>query len=708
MLLNPDVPSSSQTPGTDLYISTAPTSTGTPAPKNLFLLATGVLQGSAITGQPYNLTAGTVAPNDIEQYSNVELVAQLFNRRSPLANRFRSAIQEVPFGINIFAGGIAEPANSGFAGFATKLITVAGTAVGSGQISLRICGHEARPSIANGDSAATFASTAKTALDNTIPNCPMVTTGLIGSTIPLIYIVRGEDGNDSPVVVTVPPEITGITFSPGIITVTVNSAGAAGGASLFTIRVGSLSVVVSIPLGSTPAQAATLIAAAVNAATFPLTASVSAGVVTLFYRSGWVVNRIQLNSTEDAMGQVCTISDRHDGGLPLITVSGAAATGTTLNVISGGVTQPVVITATNTLAQSATAIQAAIHGNTAFPLDSAASVGATVPCTWRITPTSASLSGTDTTQRFALTFPASITSAATVPGSATFTALAGAGDPNLTTLLANKAKLDAFSEWAMDYVDTTSINAVSAHIELYANGFYQQGQRWCVADTRGVELVKTDITTATPDLGNYWRPSVICYQDPPCQGGAYSAQIAARLCATDLPYNMDGQILAIGGGSPMLPARSDTEMSATTIDVALSPYHLTPLRGINGNVTIVRGKSTWNGLESKWGDWSYGRMFDALRYGLRNFLNQRFAGKVFFVGQGVIRVSNAFRLIDVFNAIGEYLDSQQGIIVDGSAALKPFIAVGVDENDATRILINLRERPPRENHQRVGVITSAP
>src|SRR5690242_1587304 len=122
--LNPDVPSSSQIPGTFLFISTAPTATTTTLPKDWFYLASAILTGSAITGAPYNLTAGTQAPNDISQYSNLDRVNLAFNRRSPIANRFRSALQEIPFGINLFLPAIAEPTNTGFAGFATKTITV--------------------------------------------------------------------------------------------------------------------------------------------------------------------------------------------------------------------------------------------------------------------------------------------------------------------------------------------------------------------------------------------------------------------------------------------------------------------------------------------------------------------------------------------------------------------------------------------------------
>lgn len=717
MLINPDVPSSSQIPGTFLSISTAPSTTGTPQQKNLFLLSSGILSGSAITGAPYNLTAGTAAPNSIEQYSDVTRVSQAFGRRSPIANRFRSSAQEVPIGINVFLPAIAEPTGSGFAGFAAKLITCYGTAVGTAEVTMRLCGHAARFQVANGDDASTVAASSKSALDSKIPDAPMVTASLIdlqfpiititnnatgsnftitangiskvvaitaawtptqsataiaaalaadtafpltatslvgvvtlswrsgvaplslsvtdadatqdyaltytgasggvGVTVPLLYVTRGEDGNDSPVMVTVPPELTGIKFSPGALAISTNAAGAGGSASLFTIRVGSLAVVVSIPVATTPANAAILIASAINQATFPLTAQAAAATVTLFYRSGWVVNRIQVNSTEDGGGQTYRVFDRHD------------------------------------------------------------SAGA-------------------------------VTSAVTVAGSAVFTGLSGAGTPVLAELLENKAKLPEFIEWACDYTDVTSIDALTAHIELYANGFYQQNQRVLFCDTRAVEDVAAISAASTPNLTNFWRTALMTYQDPPCQGGAYATQFAARLCATDLPYNMDGQVLRAVGVAPMLPARADTEMSPATIDVALGSYHLTPLRAVNGEVVIVRGKTTWDGIDDRWGDLSYGRIFDALRFGLGQFLNTRFYQRVLFIGGGTVRVPNGFTLADVRDACGEYLDSQDGILVDNSATLKQYIEVAIDPNDTSRILISIRERAPRGNHQRVGVLSSAP
>jgi hypothetical protein len=614
--VNPNVPSTAQVPDTYLYISTVPTTITTAQPKNLFLVATAILAASQILNAPYSLTAGTAVANEIAQYSDVTRVNLAFNRRSPIANRFRNAIQEIPIGINIFCASIMEPSNSGFAGFATKLLTFAGTAQGSGEITIRACGHECRVPVANGDTAAVIATDAKTTLDRYIPDAPMVTAGIIASTtVPLTYVVRGEDGNDSPVLVYIPPEITGITVSPGTITVTTNAIGNSAASSLFTLQCDSTTYPATIPVGTTPTQAAALIAASINGTAGPLAATSALGVVTLIYRSGWYVKKLQMSSTEDATGQVYTLADRHN------------------------------------------------------------SAGA-------------------------------ITNVATVPGSTTLTGLSGAGDPTLTTLLANKAKQPAFQEWAVDYLDATSTSALYAHIEQYGNGYYQQNQRVTFVSTDPLEVAKTVATNATPNLGLSWRYSVGVYQGAACQGGAYAAQTAARLCATDLPFNMDGQILQVGTIAPMLPGRAETDLAPPSQDVALGSYHLFPFVGENGAVRIVRGKTVWTQSNTEWGDWSYGRLFDLIRFQLRTFLNARFKQKVQFFGGGVIRVPNGFRALDVKNAIGEYLDAVDGILIDGASRLKNLIAVEPDSTNLGTLRIYLQVAVPRELHILSGVIGS--
>jgi phage tail sheath gpL-like len=704
--INPNVPTTVQVPDTYLFISTTPTTVTTDQPRNQFLLATGLLTASALLGPPYNLSAGTAVANSIGQFSNVTNVNLAFGRRSPIAGRFRNAIQQTPIGVNFFLGAIQEPSNSGFAGVCTKLLTFIGTAQGSGQILVRLCGYDTLMPVANADTAAIMATDGKSEIDAQVLDAPMVTTSLIGSaTIPLTYITRGEDGNDSPVLINIPSQITGVGVSPGTITVSTTSIGHSSGASLFVLQCDTTTYPVTVPVSTTPAQAAALITAEINTTTGPLAATVSGAVVTLYYRSGWYVKKIQMSSTEDATGQVYTLADRHDGGLPVVTATGNATGTSSVTITANGIAKVVPLTAAWTPTQSAAAIAAALAGDATFPLNGT-SVGGVVSCTWRVTPGSVTVSTTDATQTFALTFPATITTVATVPGNPALTGLSGAGDPSLTALLANKAKLPAMIEWSCDYLDATSTSAIYAHVEQYANGYYQQNQRVTFVSTDPLATAALVATSATPNLGNSWRYSVGVYQGAGCSGGAYASAVAALLAGTDLPFNMDSTALAVGTFAPMLPGRAETDLDPTSLDVALGSYHLFPFVGVNGAVTIVRGKTCWTAENKEWGDWSYGRTFDLIRFQLRAFLNTRFRGKVLFYGGGVIRVANGVRLQDIKNAIAQYLDAVDGILIDGAKNLKQYIAVEPVPTTPGFIRIYFRAAVPRELHVLSGVIGS--
>ena len=296
----------------------------------------------------------------------------------------------------------------------------------------------------------------------------------------------------------------------------------------------------------------------------------------------------------------------------------------------------------------------------------------------------------------------------TVAGTATYTGLGGAGVPVLTTFISNRAKLAAFQEWVVNFVDATSLTAIFNHITTYGNGNHQQGQRFEVCDSRDVETVRGIVTSTTPYLSTPpggWRPTVMVCQDCPMPAVLIAGQFAARLCADDLPYSQDGVTLAQGGTSPMLPPRAEVDLDPVTADTAMRSYLLTPVRGNRGQVQVIRGVSTWGETNREWSDLSYGRMFDEYRHGLGLFLTARFAGKVLFVGTSEIRVDNAFTLDDVRAACNEYNESQNGIIVDGAESLAETIVVERDPADATRIRIGLRLRVPREIHIMTTVVS---
>lgn len=630
---NPDVPAAVKTPDTYLYISTAPVSTGSPQPLNVLILAPMINSAAALTASPYSLTAGTEADlNSIKQYTSVSVVQQAFGRRSLAAQRFRAVLQAQPVGLNVYIAAIAEPTNSDFAGVATQLLTFAGTAVGSGEIKIRVRGYLHRIGVASGDSAATIATATHTGMGGSggrtnpqCPDCPMVPGAIVSSvTVPLVFVHRGEIGNSKPIVVDIPPEITGIYVSPGIITVSGTGNAGVGSSSTFTLRCGSQSLTVSIPHNTNAADAATAIAAAINAATFPLAAEASTADVILKYRSGWAVHRIQIQSSEPVGGQTYTLEDRMNS----------------------------------------------THG--------------------------------------------AIDTVATVPGTTAFTALQGSGTPTLTTVLANRAKGVACMEWAVSYNDSTSVGAIITHIEQYANGYYQHNQRAFfssdeVLDTTGTGLknAKQRLTDPSPVATSYWRYAFLQEQDPFCDLNDCAAELAADLCATPLPFNFDGHILAQGGDIPILPGRADTELDPSTTDTAMRAYYLTPAKDDNGRVKIIRGVTTWAASNTEWADFSYGRMFDDARYRLRSFLNERFAGKVLFTATAP-RVDNAFTLSDVRDAVQEFLDSRDGITVDGAKSLGRFIVAELDPDDASYIRLAFRLRVPREAHVKSGVISSAP
>lgn len=617
--LNPDVLASQFEPGIFLSISTAPVGAAGGDAPNTLVLAPALFTGAALTAAPYSLTAGTGAANEITAQYDLSAIASAYHRRSPLAARLRAALQEVPVGINLYGAAPPEPSGSGFTGVASALITVGGTAVGSGLLRGYLAGHPFSFIIGNGDTAATVAANLKTAIDQQTPEAPLVTNARISSvTVPLAYVVRGETGNERPVVLLPPSSVTGLTFSPGSITITTNALGAGGNPSLFTLTCGVFSLTASIAIGQTPTQQAVTIAAAINAASFPLRASAALGVVTLLYASGWVVDRISVASTEDATGSTYALADRQD------------------------------------------------HA-----------VG-----------------------------PA-IASVTTTAGNPTATGFQGVGVPTLTTLLSNRGKGAAMAEWYSEFSDATSAAAIYNHVESYGGGGLnqQQGQRVLFATSLGVELAKALLTTPSPALTNSWRYAVALSQDMPSPSGNAGAALAARICATQLPFNLDGLALRSGTLSPLLPPRSEADLDPASRDVAMRNYFLTPLTGVNGTVRVVRGVTSWGGGGSNdraWSDFSFGRMFDDARFRLRAFLDQRFRGRVFFDVGVTVRIDNGFTIADVRAAIVEWLESRDGITINGARFLARLVQVGVDETDGTQINIAVKLKVPRELHKIVG------
>lgn len=638
---NPDVPLAVWTPDTYIYIDTAPQNAVTgPEPARMYIVEPMLTSSSALCSAPYSLTAGTGTPNEIKQWTSVTKVEQAFGRRSGAATRFREAIAMRPFGNEIYIVPVKEAGSSGFTGCASAMINVVGTisggvqataASGSGEVLLWLCGHLVKFTVANGDTLATIAAAMLQAIKDQAPYAPLVPhPSLLSSpttAVGLAYIHRGEIGNDRPIMVRIPPGLTGFRLSPGYVVV----AGTAGtGDKLFTMLVGSSSTGgITVTDTNTAVQTAAQITAGINAlsaaGTFPLAAQQRLNPdddkVDLFFNNDWVVHRIQVSSTQSATKQTFALYDRHD------------------------------------------------HGN----------------------PTAAASSVT------------------TTAGSTALTALAGSGTPTLTTALANAEKLTGALEWVTEFTDATSVGAIRQHFATWNNGLNQRNQRLTLCSSEDIDTARTRVTGSlapSPDLTNYWEYTFGIAQDIPVQAATYATMLAAELCARTLPYNLDGLELKSGlSNVPLLPARADVELSPSERDVAMRSYHMTPFRGVNGKVVMVRGVTTWGGTNIEWCDLSYGRVYHDDRYRLRQLLNRRLAGKVFFQ-YTTPRIANAFELSDVDDIIIEHLQQRDGITQDGAADLAQYVKTEVDPNDGSRLRSQYRARPPREKHVGTVVVTS--
>ena len=171
-------------------------------------------------------------------------------------------------------------------GQATRTIIVAGTPSIAGSVDLWVCGYLLSVRIAMSDTPTTIAASLAAAV-NALADLPVTASANTG-TVTLTYRHYGFVGNDIPVIVS-QTDATGITFSPG----TITYANAVVGAGAATVSVGGTTISAALAGGETAAQAATKVKLAINAGSYPVSATDDgAGVLTLFYVPGRVVNKV--------------------------------------------------------------------------------------------------------------------------------------------------------------------------------------------------------------------------------------------------------------------------------------------------------------------------------------------------------------------------------------------------------------------------------
>lgn len=279
--LNPDVPFNAR-PGAYFSVSTKSATSisqirALEGRYRVHVLADMLSSGIADPGKPYLITAQKQA--DL-----------LFNAKSGGARGFTRVATEVTGGVEIYVTGIVMTGTQ-----ATAIIKIIGTATGSGQIKAAVCDYLGIADIADGDVATAIATNLGAAL-TALGSIPF-TVGVSGATITLTYAVPGVHGNDKPIAIFLSDSVSGITVSPG--TITVGGGSGDGTGAGVTVTCNNKTVAFD-PNGDTIAQGTDGLAAAINAdKTFHLKAtSDGVNLVTLLYKLGHPVHKIAVATTD--------------------------------------------------------------------------------------------------------------------------------------------------------------------------------------------------------------------------------------------------------------------------------------------------------------------------------------------------------------------------------------------------------------------------
>ena len=236
----------------------------------------------------YKTSAGTAAPDTPVLVTGQSLANQYGGRGSELARMFAAFQAQVGGGqADVFLLPIAEP-SGGTA--ATRLITfdfsTGSSAAAQDSIDVFIAGYKMSALVASGDTATVIGASVRDAINANL-DLPVTATASSG-VVTLTARTKGLTGEDLPVIVNVPNSSSSkIRAAAGTVTYATNATG--NGSA--TVSVGGTTYTAAITSGDTPSVVATAVGAAINAASGPVTASVSSAVVTLYYETDRVVQR---------------------------------------------------------------------------------------------------------------------------------------------------------------------------------------------------------------------------------------------------------------------------------------------------------------------------------------------------------------------------------------------------------------------------------
>lgn len=416
----------------------------------------------------------------------------------------------------------------------------------------------------------------------------------------------------------------------------------------------------------------------------PCTFTDSAGTITVTYRHA-CANGKDLPIIVNIIGATGVTAS--PGTCTYVAASGSSTGTTSLRI--GATT----ISITNTLDQSAnsiaTAMAAAINGG-AYPITASAATS-TVTALYATDRVVNQLAGTTTAT--SLTITDSFGTAAS-------------GAPTITTALSNIAAQRSYRCWATSFDDATTLGTISTHIELYADGLNQKGQKVHVASTLKLATAGALPTDPSPALTASPRYVVDWSPDHPQQAYELAARTAAMVAVEDYyPRNYDGKELKTRGTVPLMAPHAVSRPTPSDQNSALHTYYMTPIivDPASNKQVVLRGRTTSNSSDQRLWDWSFIDTIDYYRYDLGIFLGGRFKGKSYKV-TGTPHSINTITNQSVEDAAYERLKTyDDNDLFDDIESLKDSITANQDPVVPTRINLYIPMRPPINLHQ-IGVV----
>jgi phage tail sheath gpL-like len=441
---------------------------------------------------------------------------------------------------------------------------------------------------------------------------------------------------------------------------------------------------VAIMSGDTATILGANVASAINAITdLPVSASASTGTVTLTYKTK--------GATGNDMPRIVNVN----GG-----------TGITASAGTVTITGPASSVGTIALSVGASTAQAAVANADSATIMAGKLVSAINGSANAVNATSSAGIVTLLYARDRVVHRISVSTTGTGLVATVAAGVAGAGLPALTNALTNLAAQGAFAVWCSAFTDTTTLGAMAANIELYANGLNQKGQILHFGATDGLAVAGSIPSATSPALTGSPRYVEVVCPDSPQQAYELAARTGAMVVAEDYQArNYDGKALKTSGNVPMLLPHRVSRLAPSDANAAMYSYHMTPLVVDEqaGLLKVMRGVTTATTPDQRLWDWSFIKTLDYYRYDLGVFLVSRFSGKSLKL-TGTPKTSNTITIDSVTDAVFERLKQyDDNDLFDDIESIKSSIRANQDTLVPSRIDIFVPMRPPINLHQ-LGVV----